>query len=89
MDEFLRNPVVLAPRSGCGFEGHAISLSFEHVNGPAGDAFGMATVEVVGAQFVIARPTGEQMIGRHQHGMRDRDDLSFAITLSDRHGFDF
>src|SRR5262245_42941569 len=80
--ELLRKtPVKSTARSRGGFQRHAVALAFEHLDGPTRNPLRMATVEVVGAQFVVRRPAREHMVRGDEHAVGDSRDRLLVTAV--------
>src|ERR671920_899097 len=57
-----------------GFEGDLIAEGFEAFDGALSDAVGVAAVEVLGAEVLVAGAAFEEMVGDDEDGVADGDD---------------
>src|SRR5262245_14486794 len=76
-----KTPVKSTARSRGGFQRHAVALAFEHLDGPTRNPLRMATVEVVGAQFVVRRPAREHMVRGDEHAVGDSRDRLLVTAV--------
>ena len=81
-DLLRKTPAEATARSGGGFQRHPVAPAFERLDGPAPDSLRVAAVEVVGAQLLVGDPARQEMIGRHQHGVRDGGDGLLMTPVS-------
>src|SRR5438105_13033183 len=69
-------------RSRRGFEGHAIPLTLQELNGALADTLRMATLIVVGPWLLVGGVARQQVVRGHEHRMRHGDDALLVAAMS-------
>jgi hypothetical protein len=67
--------------SGDAFEGDSVALLLERLHGAPGHALCMASVVIVGAEFLGRRVVRKDVIGGDKEVVRDRDDRLFVSAM--------
>jgi hypothetical protein len=66
-------------RSRGGFEGHAVAVTLQRLDGVPGDPLGVAPVVVVRAEVMVGLARGQHVVDRAEQGVGDGDD-SFLVA---------